>query len=150
MKVTDERSSIQDVTQNQATQNRKGATQGAAPFDRILQEKSRADNHATLTRMLERITEQGELIAKRRDLSDVRKYRELVSGFLEEAMSSTYEADKQGSFDPRGRYKEYSIVKKVNIELEKLTKQVLEEQKDNLAILEQLGTIRGLLIDLMV
>jgi uncharacterized protein len=150
MKVTDERLPIQDVAQNQAMQNRKGATQNAAPFGRFLQEKSRDDTRATLNRMLERITEQGEIIAKRKDINDVKKYRGLVSEFLGEAMSSAYEADKESSFDARGRFKEYSVVKKINTELEKLTKQVLEEQKDNLAILEQLGTIRGLLIDLLV
>lgn len=150
MKVTDERQSIQDVTPGQAAQNKRGATQSAAPFDALMRQTSREESNSTLNRLLERITEQGELIAKRKDINDVRKYRELVAGFLEEAMISTYESDKQGSFDPRGRYKEYSIVKKVNVELEKLTRQVLDEQKDNLAILEQLGTIRGLLIDLLV
>jgi uncharacterized protein len=66
------------------------------------------------------------------------------------AMRSTYSSDKQSSFDARGRYKEYSIVHKINAELEKLTSQVLADQKDNLTILEQLGTIRGLLVDLMI
>lgn len=150
MRVKEDMSPIQDMTPGQGLAARKGAVRDAAPFDGFLKEKAASDAKETLNNLLGRITEQGDLIARRRDISDVKKYRELVSGFLEEAMRSTYEKDKEGSFDARGRYKEYSIVKKVNEGLENLTRQVLSEQQDNLAILDQLGTIRGLLIDLMI
>lgn len=150
MRVKEDRGPIQDVVQGQGIIGRKGAVRDAAPFDGFLREKSAADAKETLNKLLERINEQGELIARRRDINDVKKYRELVSGFLDEAMQSTYEKSREGAFDTRGRYKEYSVVKKINEGLENLTRQVLGEQKDNLAILEQLGTIRGLLIDLMI
>jgi multidrug efflux system membrane fusion protein len=83
-------------------------------------------------------------------LGDIKKYRELVSDFLDEAMRAAYQTDRDGSFDARGRYKQYSIVKRINEEVEKLTSQALSDQRDNLEILGQLGTIRGLLIDLMI
>jgi len=150
MRVKEDRGPVQDVTQGQGITSRKGAVRDAAPFDGVLKEKAEADSKDTLSKLLDRITEQGNLIARRRDITDVKKYRELVAGFLDEAMQSTYQKDREGSFDARGRYKEYSVVKKVNEGLENLTRQVLGEQHDNLAILEQLGTIRGLLVDLMI
>jgi uncharacterized protein len=150
MKVTDDRKPIQDVAHGLGTANRRGVAGGAAPFGALLQEKGRADAKDTLNRLLERINEQGEIIAKRRDISDVRKYRELISDFLGEALQSSYRTDKEGSFDARGRFKEYAVVKKINAEVETLTRQVLDDQSDNLAILGQLGTIRGLLVDLLV
>jgi uncharacterized protein len=150
MKVTDDRSPIQDVAHGQGIQGRRGAAEGAAPFDKLFHEKSQADSRETLNKLLERITEQGELIARRRDINDVKKYRELVTKFLDEATHSAYQSEKDGAFDSRGRFKEYSVVRKVNAEVENLTRQVLDDQKENLKILEQLGTIRGLLIDLMI
>ena len=150
MRVSDDRPPIQDVHGGQGTQAKKGAQGAAAPFESVLQEKGRADSREALNRLLERIAEQGERIARRRDINDVKKYRELVSDFLEEALRSTYQADRDRSFDGRGRIREYSTVKKINGELESLARNVLDEQRGNLEILQQLGTIRGLLIDLLV
>lgn len=150
MRVSEDRPPIQDIQGGQGTQVKRGAQGAAAPFESILQEKGRADSRETLNRLLERIAEQGERIARRRDINDVRKYRELVSDFLEEAMRSTYQADRDRSFDGRGRLREYSTVRRINGELESLARNVLDEQRGNLEILEQLGTIRGLLVDLLV
>lgn len=150
MRVREDRAPLQDVVHGQGIQTKRGAQGSAAPFEALLQEKTQADSHAVLSRLLEQITEQGELIARRREINDVRKYRSLVSDFLDEAMRSTYRTDREGSFDSRGRFKEYSVVRKINEELESLTQQTLDDQKDNLTILDQLGTIRGLLIDLMI
>lgn len=150
MRVTDDRKPIQDVAHGQGIQGKKGTAGSAAPFEVLLHEKGQADSKAYLNNLLQRITEQGELIARRREINDVRKYRGLVADFLDEAMRSTYSADREGAFDARGRFKEYSTVKKINAELEDLTRRVLADQQDNLGILEQLGSIRGLLIDLMI
>jgi uncharacterized protein len=150
MRVKEDRGPIQDVVPGHGMTLKKGTVREAVPFDGFLKEKTDADAKDTLNKLLDRITEQGELITRRRDINDVKKYRELVSGFLDEAMRSMYQNNKEGAFDARGRYKEYSVVKKINDGLESLTRQVLSDQQDNLAILEQLGTIRGLLVDLMI
>lgn len=150
MRVSDERPPIKDIQGGQGTLAKRGAQGAVAPFESVLQEKGRADSKDALNRLLERITEQGELIARRRDINDVKKYREMVADFLDEAMRSTYQSDRDRSFDSRGRLREYSTVRKINGELESLARNVLDEQRGNLEILEQLGTIRGLLIDLLV
>jgi uncharacterized protein YaaR (DUF327 family) len=125
--------------------------EGSSAFGQVLKDESgRADSRAMLKKMLNEITEQGEMITRRKDINDIKKYRQLVSDFLDEAMRSSYRTDREGSFDARGRYKQYSVVKKINEEVEKLASEALSDQRDNLAILGQLGTIRGLLVDLMI
>ncbi len=119
-------------------------------FQRVLRTSDGEHSQERLHRLLGEITTQGEAVASRLDVGEVRRYRELVAQFLAEAMNQTYEAQREGLFDNRGRYKEYSVVRKVNAELEKLTQSVLGEQQDNLDVLEQLGIIRGLLVDLLV
>ncbi len=150
MKVSDDRPPVQELQSGQSLQAKRGARGAAAPFESVLRETGQAESRATLNSLLERITEQGERIANRRDINDVKKYRQLVSEFLDEAMRSTYQADRDRSFDGRGRLREYSTVKKINAELEELTGTVLDDQRSNLDILNQLGTIRGLLVDLLV
>lgn len=124
--------------------------EGALQFNRILNAKSGENRRETLNKLLDEITRQGEVVASKLDIGEVKRYRSLVSDFLDEAVGQTYTSDREGLYDNRGRYKEYALVKKVNVELEKLTQTVLSEQKDNLDVLEQLGIIRGLLVDLMV
>ncbi len=150
MRVSDDRPPVQELQGGQNAQAKRGTQSAAAPFESFLKETGQAESRATLNGLLERITELGERIAHRRDINDVKKYRQLVSDFLDEAMRSTYQADRDRSFDGRGRLREYSTVKKINAELEELTGAVLDDQRGNLEILQQLGTIRGLLVDLLV
>lgn len=150
MRIAEDRPRQVDGAHAQGIQGRKGARETNAPFDSLLRDRGQADSRAALNRLLEQITEQGEVIARRRDIYEVRKYREMVADFLEEAMRSAYQANRERSFDSRGRMREYSTVQKINGELEHLARDVLDEQKDNLAILQDLGTIKGLLLDLLV
>ena len=150
MKVNDDRPAIKELSPGQTTHGRKGSQEVSAPFRQMLQESSTASKGDVLRELLDRITKQGELVASRTDIGELKKYRQMVKDFLHEAMNSTYATDKESLFDAKGRFKEYSVVKKVDVELEKLTQKVLSEQKDNLAVLEQLGIIRGLLVDLLI
>lgn len=150
MKVTDDRPLIAELTQPAAGVARKAPAQAGTQFQDALQASAVATSREKLQELLQKVTDQGEALAGRMDIVELRKYRQLVSDFLGEAMNETYAGDKDSGFDARGRFKEYSVVRKVNAELEKLTARVLNDQKDNLAILEQLGVIRGLLVDMLI
>lgn len=150
MKVSDDRPMIPEMVQSPAGVSRKAAVQAGEPFRDVLQASAGAAGKDKLQQLLQKVTDQGEVLASRMDVSELRKYRQLVADFLGEAMSDTYTSDRESLFDARGRFKEYSVVRKVNAEMENLTTQVLSEQKDNLDILAQLGVIRGLLVDMLI
>ena len=150
MKVSDDRPMIQELVQPPLGAARRVPAPVGGQFQEALQASAAATGRERLQQLLQKVQEQGESLAGRMDVAELRKYRQLVSDFLNEAMNETYSGEKQSSFDARGRFKEYSVVRKVNAELEKLTAQVLNDQRDNLAILEQLGVIRGLLIDMLI
>jgi len=57
---------------------------------------------------------------------------------------------KDSHLDRRGRYKVYATVKKINEELDELTKRFLMPRKDNIRILQRIEDIRGLVLDLML
>jgi uncharacterized protein YaaR (DUF327 family) len=89
----------------------------------------------------------GELRDKR-SLAALRKYRELVQSFLDTVLPETYAVRPQTGFDRQGRRRVYVLVQRVNRALEELTELVLARQADPLSLLEKLGEIRGLLVDL--
>ncbi len=150
MKVTDDRPKIPDLAQSPPGVARRSSADAPSPFRDALQTSARAQSEDRLQAMLQKVNDQGELLASRMDVSELKKYRQMVADFLNEAMNSTYASDRDSLFDARGRFKEYSVVRKVNTELEKLTSTVLSDQKDNLDILAQLGVIRGLLVDMLI
>ena len=50
--------------------------------------------------------------------------------------------------DRRGRHRVYGIIRLVDENLDQLAQELMKDEKDNLAILNKIGEIRGLLLDI--
>ncbi|WP_066503969.1 YaaR family protein [Abyssisolibacter fermentans] len=98
--------------------------------------------------LLKRIDVQSERIVKNMDVREVIAYKKLISEFLKESVDSMVKFSKNSFLDRRGRHRVFAIVKKVDKEMEQLTKDVLKNEKDNIKILKRLDDIRGLIIDI--
>jgi uncharacterized protein YaaR (DUF327 family) len=101
-----------------------------------------------LSSMLDDITEQGERIAKHMDIKDMKKYRELVKGFMNEVASRSHEFSRENFLDRRGRHRVYGIVKQVDKNLDDLASELMKDEKDHMAIIGKLDDIRGMLLDI--
>ncbi len=101
-----------------------------------------------LTAMMEEITMQGEKLAKHRDIKDMRKYRSLVKGFMNEIVSRSHEFSRENFLDRRGRHRVYGIIRLVDTTLDELAQELMKDEQDNMAILSKIGEIRGLLLDI--
>lgn len=102
-----------------------------------------------LNSMIEQITSQGEKISKHMDIKDMKRYRELVKGFLNEVVNRSHKFSRENFLDRRGRHRIYGIVKKVDENLDALASELIKEEKDNLKVLNNIGEIRGLLLDIL-
>ncbi len=102
----------------------------------------------TLNEMVEEILAQGRKLAQKADIRELRAYRKLVSGFLDKAVEGSHRFTREDRLDRRGRHKVYAVIKKVDRELELLTEEVMEKEKDNIKILERLDIIKGLILDI--
>ena len=60
------------------------------------------DLQEKLNSMMEEITVQGDKISKHMDIKDMKKYRELVKGFLNEVVSRSHEFSRENFLDRRG------------------------------------------------
>lgn len=102
-----------------------------------------------ITALMNEITEQGKKISKHTDVRDMRKYRQLVKEFINEVVYRSHEFSRENFLDKRGRHRVYGIIKLVDENLDKLAGELLKDEKDNLTILNLVGEIRGLLLDII-
>lgn len=108
------------------------------------------DLQKRLSSLMEDITAQGEKLAKHMDIRDMRRYRELVKGFMNEVVNRSHEFSRENFLDRRGRHRVYGIVKLVDKNLDDLAGELLKDEKDNLAILGKVNEIQGLLLDITI
>ncbi|HHV95324.1 MAG TPA: YaaR family protein [Clostridiaceae bacterium] len=109
------------------------------------------DNYSEkLNDLAERIFEQGKKLEKRMDIREYIVYKRYISEFLNEYVNNTFKFSKQRMMDRRGRYRTYSVIKKINYELDELANELLKDQKDNFKILKRLDCIRGLILDMLL
>ena len=106
------------------------------------------DLQEKLGNMMQEITEKGEKIAKHMDIKDMRKYRELVKGFLNEVVNRSHKFSRENFLDRRGRHRVYGIVKLVDKNLDELAGELVKEEKNHLEIVGRIDDIRGLLLDI--
>lgn len=106
------------------------------------------DLQEKLNSMMEQITVQGDKISKHMDIKDMKKYRELVKGFLNEVVSRSHEFSRENFLDRRGRHRVYGIVRLVDKNLDDLAGELIKDEKDHLAIISKIDDIRGLLLDI--
>ena len=107
-----------------------------------------ADLQARLNALMEEITMQGDKLAKKRDIRDMKKYRGLIKDFMNEIINRSHQFSRENFLDRRGRHRVYGIIRMVDQTLDELAQELVTDEKDNLAILAKIGEIRGLLLDI--
>lgn len=98
--------------------------------------------------LMQAISEEGEKLAKRKDLRDLKHYRALVKEFMNEIISRSHSFSRENFLDRRGRHRVYGIIRLVDENLDALAQELMKDEKDNLKILSTIGEIRGLLLDI--
>lgn len=143
-----------DIKVNQAT--------GAAPLDATAPvERDDGSFKFTLTSaiqdagleerlnlLINNISVQGELIAKHRDIRDMKKYRALIRDFMNEIVNRSHKFSRENFLDRRGRHRVYGIIRLVDEKLDELAQELVKDEKDTISILAKVGEIRGLLLDI--
>lgn len=103
-----------------------------------------------LNELLGDINKQADILKKRMDIVELKVYKQLISEFLSMVVGGSHKFSKESMLDRRGRYKVWGIVRQVNEELDKLTQEVLKEEKSQLTILSHMEGIQGLIMDIMM
>ena len=108
-----------------------------------------ADLQAKVDALLSDITAQGNRIAQHMDIRDMKKYRSLIKEFLNEVVYRSHKFSRENFLDRRGRHRVYGIIRLIDSNLDELAGELLKEELDHIGILDKIGEIQGLLLDIL-
>ncbi|HYE80722.1 MAG TPA: YaaR family protein [Clostridia bacterium] len=149
MKISDIKNHPSSIANTIAREDRRSdITSDRSGFGDTLRKTEEQDLTTRLNRLMSDIEKQGEHLAKNMDIKELKNYKKLVSEFMNEVVNNSLKFTKQSNFDRRGRHKVYALVRKVNAKVEELSREFLKEEKDNIKILESIGSIKGMLFDM--
>ena len=115
----------------------------------LMSKISEEDLQARLTSLMEEITMQGERIAKKKDIRDMKRYRGLIKDFMNEIVSRSHSFSRENFLDRRGRHRVYGIIRLVDEKLDEVAQLLVEDEQKQIDILGKIGEIEGLLLDIL-
>lgn len=107
-----------------------------------------AELQAKVDSLMDDITAQGNRIAQHMDIRDMKKYRGLIKDFLNEVVYRSHKFSRENFLDRRGRHRVYGIIKLIDENLDQLATELVSDEMDHLKILNAIGEIEGLLLDI--
>lgn len=120
-----------------------------ASFQHILTEKQTSVAKEHLSTLLEGITKQGERLVRSQSLKDLHDYKRLIRSFLQEVVKYGLSLEETTSFSPlSSRERKLKVIKEVDKKLLELSEEMIEREDQNIRLLDNIGEIKGLLIDL--
>lgn len=117
-------------------------------FADLMQNKGKEYSRELLNKLLNDIDEQSKKLISGKNIKNLKTYRGLIKKFMDEAIKSALLLENQHSYDRLGRAKRYKIIKEVDELLLELTNTTLTKESNQINILDKIGEIRGLLINL--
>lgn len=137
------RASLEKLQNEQ--QNR---TQNEARFGRMVQKQEQKLHSDQITRLLGDISTAGDRIARSRNLREMAKFKMLVRRFLKESVETGLELKQSHTWNQYGEGRRLKIVKTIDEKLIELAEDLLDKEKTAIELLEKIGEIKGLLINL--
>lgn len=150
MKIKDFSSSTGNIISMPVKDDKKAAATTESGFHNSLKQAEGMSYEQHIGELAKRIADQGYKLGNKVDIRELLTYKKLISEFLDEAVGSSMKFSKQSLLDRRGRHKVYALIKKINTEIDLLTQDVLNEEKDNISILQRIDDIRGLVLDMIL
>ena len=108
-----------------------------------------AELQAKVDELLNDITAQGNRLAEHMDIRDMKRYRGLIKDFLNEVVYRSHRFSRENFLDRKGRHRVYGIIRLIDQNLDELASELVEDEKDHISILERIGEIKGLLLDIL-
>ncbi|MFB5763023.1 YaaR family protein [Paenibacillus medicaginis] len=101
-----------------------------------------------LNRRFKEIQMQGDRLARSMTVRELKAYKMLVKRFLEDTVRRGVAMKDTRGWDRRGRSKRYKLIDEVDSILLRLAEELLETEQGKIELLQGVGEIRGLLINL--
>lgn len=141
---------INEVTQSTPVEAPKQTAEADGVFKFVLASHIEdAGLQEKVNALMNEIAEQGKKISKKTDVRDMKRYRQLIKDFINEVVYRSHEFSRENFLDRRGRHRVYGIIRLIDKNLDELAAELIKDEKDNISILNLVGEIRGLLLDII-
>ena len=117
-------------------------------FDAIVSDQAEKLQGYELEHLMNDIANQGERLARYRTIRELAKFKRLVKGFIEEAVNYGLDVSQSHTFQMNRNSRRLLIVKEIDQQLIDLTEAIVEQEKPSIDLLDMIGEIKGLLINL--
>lgn len=117
-------------------------------FSDVIQQQGQQATQEDLGRRLKEIQMQGDRLARSMTIRELKAYRSMVKRFLEDTVRRGVSMKETRGWDRRGRGKRYKLIDEVDTALLAMADELLESEEGKINLLQQMGEIRGMLINL--
>jgi uncharacterized protein len=121
---------------------------GNERFQQMVQTQDQKMQIQTLNRLIGDIEGAGQRLVRSRTFRELAKYKALVKRFVKEAVEYGLELKQSTSWNEYGQSRPLKTVETIDARLVELSEEILNKEKSSLEILEMIGEIKGLLINL--
>lgn len=130
------------------TKHIRSIKEGKHGFDKMVQSQTHQLKQQAIEQLMQDITKQGDKLARFRSFQDLVKFKRMIKSFLKETVSHGLTLNKSNQFSFDGQHRELTIINEVDNKLMKLTDEVMNQEKKTVDLLDIIGEIKGLLINL--
>jgi hypothetical protein len=117
-------------------------------FSDVIQQKGQQATQEELGRRFKEIQMQGDRLARSMTIRELKSYRMMVKRFLEDTVRQAVTMRDTRGWDRRGRGKRYKLIDEIDSVLLAMADELLESEEGKIDLLQRMGEIRGMLINL--
>jgi uncharacterized protein YaaR (DUF327 family) len=121
----------------------------AQNFGDLMQQQEEQRTHEDLQRKLEDIRLQGDRLTRSMTIRELVLYRQMVKAFLEDTVRRGVALKETKGWDRRGRGKRYKLLEEVDAMLVAMGEELLQSEEGRIDLLQKVGEIRGILINIV-
>lgn len=120
----------------------------SAKFGQMVTKHEQRMQTETMTKLLGDITTAGDRLARSRNLRDMAKFKMLIKKFLQEAVDFGMGLKQSHTWNRFGEGRKLKLVETIDEKLVELAEEILDQEKSSIDLLDKIGEIKGLLINL--
>lgn len=115
----------------------------------VMQQQTANASQEELGRRFKEIQMQGDRLAKAMTIRELKAYRLLVKRFLEDTVRRGVTMKEARGWDRRGRGKRYKLLDEIDSALLGMADDLLDSEQGKIELLQRIGEVRGMLINLV-
>ncbi|MCM3719900.1 YaaR family protein [Fictibacillus phosphorivorans] len=144
MKIGQDIRPVLDTKQNDGKMGKKPSLS----FGETVAKQSEKLHSEQLARLLSDIETQGKRLLQSQTVRDLQLYKNLVQRFVKEAVNFGMQLKQNKSWNEQGRSRTLKLVKEVDEQLIQVTEAIISQEKDSISLLDKIGEIKGLLVNI--